>query len=241
VFGSSEDPNKRPTLRYLIHINIICTAKGHYYLCTLQAAPATSRQLVPNIPTDILALTRSRPSSHATAGVSEKKCGDTSTFPVVLGITQTTTTAAIIDQPSLNPQVAVPAVENVRSRKRACGRLCCLEAKPFILISPRRHQQLTELAFPSNRTSSAGQRNCIFLQIGSCRECEKQCGIQDPESLACKSIRSLLGSAEVKRPKRNHNGRVRSKHNPRDSTARQNLHSRRGRNWVFLFGCCLEC
>jgi hypothetical protein len=30
--SNSEDPNERPTLRYLIHINICCTGKGRYYL-----------------------------------------------------------------------------------------------------------------------------------------------------------------------------------------------------------------
>lgn len=30
--SNSEDPNNRPTLRYLIHINICCTGKGRYYL-----------------------------------------------------------------------------------------------------------------------------------------------------------------------------------------------------------------
>ena len=32
ALNSSEDPNERPTLRYLIHINICCTGKGRHYL-----------------------------------------------------------------------------------------------------------------------------------------------------------------------------------------------------------------
>jgi len=32
ALSNSEDPNDRPTLRYLIHINICCTGKGRYYL-----------------------------------------------------------------------------------------------------------------------------------------------------------------------------------------------------------------
>jgi Domain of unknown function (DUF4210)/Chromosome segregation during meiosis len=32
ALSTSEDPNERPTLRYLIHLHICCTGKGRYYL-----------------------------------------------------------------------------------------------------------------------------------------------------------------------------------------------------------------